>query len=324
MRGPTVGVLTGLTLLVVACGQIPSGSGGSGTSATPAPRASSAPGSAVPGTTSPGSTSGAPSGSSSAVPPSARPTTAAPRLSPSASEARCAAVPARLSLRGDSGRAFAFAPLDDPGDVVVEGRVSGSEAWSTSKVLVAAAFVATTVDGDPGELSAADRRLVAAALQRSDNDAVRTLRQRIPGAPGRAMTAVLRGIGDRTTDAPDSYEGLMTWSLREQVRFMTALTAGEVVSPATSAYLLATMRPVESHRWGLGTVGATTFKGGWLRQGRVTRQLGLLDSYAVAIITDQGPVVRQDDGDAAHVREMNELAALLADRLAWEQECGPR
>ena len=135
------------------------------------------------------------------------------------------------------------------------------------------------------------------------------------------MTAVLRSIGDDETVAPDSYEGLMPWSAREQVRFVAALDAGEVVSAATSAYLVETMRPIKAHRWGLGTVGATTFKGGWLRQGRVTRQLGLLDSYAVAIITDQGPVVRQTDGDSAHVRAMDDLAELLAARLAWEREC---
>ena len=138
-------------------------------------------------------------------------------------------------------------------------------------------------------MSAANRRLITAALQRSDGDAVRSLRQQIPGRPGRAMTAVLRSIGDDETVAPDSYEGLMPWSAREQVRFMAALDAGEVVSAATSAYLVETMHPIKSHRWGLGTVGATTFKGGWLRQGRVTRQLGLLDSYAVAISHRSGP-----------------------------------
>jgi len=73
---------------------------------------------------------------------------------------------------------------------------------------------------------------------------------------------------------------------------------------------------------GLGTVGATTFKGGWLRQGRVTRQMGLLDGYAVAIITDLGPVVRQTDGDSAHVEAMNDLAERLAERLAYERRCG--
>jgi len=202
--------------------------------------------------------------------------------------------------------------------------VSGSQAWSTSKVLVVAAFLDTTADGDPARATAANRRSITAALQSSDADAVRSLRQQIPGSPGRAMTAVLRSVGDDETVAPDSYEGTMPWSVREQVRFMAALDAGEVVSPTTSAYLLETMRPITAHRWGLGTVGATTFKGGWLRQGRVTRQLGLLDSYAVAISTDRGPVVRQTDGDSAHVRAMDDLAELLAARLAWEQNCRRR
>ena len=58
-------------------------------------------------------------------------------------------MPDRLSLKGVQGRSFAFAPLDDPDDVTVEGRVSGSQAWSTSKVLVVAAFLDTTADGDP-------------------------------------------------------------------------------------------------------------------------------------------------------------------------------
>ena len=35
------------------------------------------------------------------------------------------------------------------------------------------------------------------------------------------------------------------------------------------------MRPVEAHAWGLGTIGASAYKGGWLREDRVTRQLGL-------------------------------------------------
>lgn len=230
-------------------------------------------------------------------------------------------VPKRLSLEGKHGRAFAFAPLDHPGRVSVEGEVSGSQAWSTSKVLVVAAFLATTADSDPDAVSGTNRRLIAAALQRSDGDAVAALRRQIPGGPGRAMTAVLRSIGDRRTVAPDSLEGTMAWTPREQVRFMAALQQGKVVSKRASAYLLKTMRPIKQHRWGLGTVDARSFKGGWLRQGRITRQMGLLDGYAVAISTDQGPVVRQTDGDSAHVAAMDDLAAVLTDRLAYERRC---
>ncbi|GAA1853566.1 hypothetical protein GCM10009714_38520 [Microlunatus capsulatus] len=224
---------------------------------------------------------------------------------------------------GDRRNAVAFAPLDDPGDVTVEGGVDRPEAWSTSKVLVVAAVLDTVAGGDPDRLSREQRRLVDRALSRSDGDAVARLRAAIPGSPGRAMTAVLRSVGDRTTTAPDRYEGLMVWTVREQVRFMAALAGGEVVSPSASAYLLGRMRPVEEHAWGLGTVGATAYKGGWLRADRVTRQMGILDGYAVAVVTDGvGPAVVQTDGDAAHVRQLDRLAGQLAERLAAERRSG--
>ncbi len=216
-----------------------------------------------------------------------------------------------------SRNALAFAPLDDPGEVTVEGRFVSASAWSTSKVLVVAAFLDTAADGDLEAVSAANRRLIAAALTKSDADAVSAISRQIPGRPGLAMTSVLRSIGDEVTVAPDSYQGLMRWSVREQVRFMAALANGKVVSKAASAYLLATMHPIKAHAWGLGTVGATAYKGGWLRSDTATRQMGILDGYAVVIMTDGvGPAVRQTDGDSAHVQQMNQLAELLSQRLA--------
>ena len=146
------------------------------------------------------------------------------------------------------------------------------------------------------------------------------IRNQIPGRPGPAMTEVLRSIGDQTTTAPDNYQGLMPWSVREQVRFMGALANGKVVSRAASDYLLESMRPISAHAWGLGTIGATAYKGGWLRSDTVTRQMGIVDGYAVAIITDGvGPAVRQTDGDSAHVRQLNRLARMLEKRLAYEE-----
>lgn len=300
----TAALLGAIGLLLAGCGDVPDASPAATATATPAPSAATPTARAAPKGPTP-----------SATP--ARTATRTPRPTPSCP----AKVPARLSLTGEHDRAFAFAPLDDPADVTVEGETSGAQAWSTSKVLVVAAFLDTTADGDPDAVSAADRRLIVAALTRSDGDAVRALRQQIPGRPGRAMTAVLRSIGDTSTTAPDTLEGTMPWSVREQVRFMVALHDGDVVSAATSAYLLDAMHPIAQHRWGLGSVGARSFKGGWLRQGRVTRQLGLLNGYAVAIITDRGPVVRQTDGDSAHVEAMDELAAVLAARLAYERRC---
>ena len=202
----------------------------------------------------------------------------------------------------------------------MEGRVASSPAWSTSKVLVVAAFLETAAGGDPDQVSRSNRRLIKAALTESDADAVVAIRNQIPGRPGPAMTEVLRSIGDKTTVAPDNYQGLMPWSIREQVRFMGALANGKVVSRDSSAYLLESMRPIPDHAWGLGTIGATAYKGGWLRSDTVTRQMGIVDGYAVAIITDGvGPAVRQSDGDSAHVRQLNKLARLLEKRLAYEE-----
>jgi hypothetical protein len=145
------------------------------------------------------------------------------------------------------------------------------------------------------------------------------LRDQIPGSPGAAITAVLRSVGDTRTVAPDRSQGSMQWRIQEQVRFMAALHSGRVVSREASAYLLRSMQPVRAHRWGLGTIGADAFKGGWLRSTTETRQMGIVDGYAVAIITNAvGPAVLQSDGDSAHVRQMNRLAALLRARLAVE------
>jgi hypothetical protein len=224
------------------------------------------------------------------------------------------------SLDGDRENAFAFAPLDDLGDVTVEGRVPNSPAWSTSKVLVVAAYLDTAAGGDLDRVSNSNRRLIKAALTESDADAVVAIRNQIPGRPGPAMTKVLRSIGDQSTTAPDNYQGLMPWSVREQVRFMGALAKGKVVSRAASDYLLTSMRPIPAHAWGLGAIGATAYKGGWLRSDTVTRQMGIVDDYAVAIITDGvGPAVRQTDGDSAHVQQLNRLARMLEKRLAYEE-----
>lgn len=221
------------------------------------------------------------------------------------------------TLVGDTRSAIVWAPLSNPSAVRTEGSVPSARAWSTSKVLVIAAYLDTVVDGDPARIPAAERGWIRAALTRSDGDAVVAIRDRIPGSPGAAMTAVVRSIGDTRTVAPDRSQGTMTWTPREQVRFMAALSAGRVVSGSASAYLLGEMRPIPAHRWGLGTIGATTFKGGWLTSETETRQMGIVGGYAVAIITvGVGPAVRQTDGDSAHVQQLNRVADLLGRRLA--------
>ena len=223
---------------------------------------------------------------------------------------------ALTSLREDSRNAIAWAPLNHPGDVTVEGSVPSSRAWSTSKPLVVAAYLDTVVDGDPAAIPDKERSWIRAALRKSDGDAIGAIRREIPDSPGRAMTDVLRSIGDTSTTAPDSAEGTMQWNVREQVRFMAALGNGRVVSPAASEFLLQQMQPVATHRWGLGAIGARAFKPGWYRRDTETRQMGIVGNYAVAIITaGVGPAIRQSDGDYAHVWQINRLADLLARRI---------
>ena len=250
-------------------------------------------------------------------------TTTTTKATPVKPSPKPSAAKPRTSLKGDTNDAFAFAPLSNPGNVTVEGSVSSYKAWSTSKVLVVAAFLDTACDGDPAKASAQQRSWVRAALTASDMNAVIALRDDIPGSPGSAITTVLRSIGDTRTVAPDASQGGMQWTIREQVRFMAALNSGRVVSKTASAYILSSMRPIAAHRWGLGTIGAGPFKGGWLRSDTVTRQMGIVDGYAVAIITDSvGPAVRQTDGDSAHVEQMNYLARVLDRRLALESGRG--
>jgi hypothetical protein len=225
-------------------------------------------------------------------------------------------APALTTLRGDERNAIAWAPLADPDNVTIEGSVPSSRAWSTSKVLVIAAYLDTVVRGDPAKIPAPVRASIRAALAESDEPAIIAIRRQIPNCRA-AMTHVLRSIGDTTTAVPPAYEGTMRWTVGEQVRFMAALANGGVASPEASRFLLGQMRPIESQRWGLGTIGARAFKPGWMDAHSESRQMGIVGDFAVAIITaGDGPVAAQGGGDFAHVWQLNRLAQLLAERLS--------
>ncbi|MFN8124889.1 MAG: hypothetical protein U0R64_00035 [Candidatus Nanopelagicales bacterium] len=256
------------------------------------------------------------------TPPPASPssaTSAAVSPSPRPSPSHTATVKPVPSLQGDTRNAIAFAPLDNPRHVTVEGSVDSSPAWSTSKVLVIMAFIQEVAGGDPANLTVEQRDLIERALTESNMDALLAIRAQIPGGSGAPMTEILRSIGDDHTTAPDIREGLMEWSIRDQVKFMAALADGDVVSPEASRYVLKHMQPVKSESWGLGTIGASAFKGGWLEPYTVTRQMGIVDGYAVAIITDGvGPSELQIDDDYAHVKQMNKLAKILKAHLDAE------
>lgn len=229
---------------------------------------------------------------------------------------RGATIAIRYQHRWNGRNAIAYAPLSDPAKVTVLGRVASSRAWSTSKVLVVLAFIKTASNGNPANLSRYWGRQIKAALAASDMGALRRIRGAIPGGSGRPMTKILRRLGDERTTAPNIGEGSMQWSIRNQVRFMAALHDGRVVSRSASRFVLRRMSPIPAHRWGLGTIGASSFKGGWLRADTETRQMGIVGQYAVAIITKGvGPAKYQTDGDWAHVRQMNRLAKILKNHV---------
>jgi hypothetical protein len=249
--------------------------------------------------------------------PSPSDATGAPTRIPPQTPGNSPAGDVLASLQGNARNSIAWAPLSDPGNITIEGSVPRSRAWSTSKPLVIAAYLDTAVDGDPDEIPYDVRGWIHEALTTSDGEAIAAIKQRIPGSRGEAMTRILRSIGDTTTTAPDSYEGTMQWTVAEQVRFMAALGTGRVVSPESSAFLLQQMQPIPSQRWGLGAVGASAFKPGWVSAQTETRQMGIVGDYAVAIITaGDGPATLQSDGDYAHEWQLNRLARLLAERLA--------
>ena len=224
-------------------------------------------------------------------------------------------APPLVSLRGNKRNAIAWAPVADPDDVTVEGSVPSSRAWSTSKVLVIAAYLDTVVDGDPAKIPAVARKSIRAALTQSDEPSINSIRRQIPNSSS-AMTRILRAIGDTTTTVPAAYEGTMQWHVREQVRFMAALANGGVVTPQASAFLLREMQPIAAQRWGLGTIGASAFKPGWMNVQTESRQVGIVGDFAVAIITaGADPAAPVSDGDFAHARQLDRLAQLLARRL---------
>lgn len=221
----------------------------------------------------------------------------------------------------DNRNAIAFARLNKPGKITLVGSVSSSNAWSTSKVLVVMAYIRQVAGGVPANLSVEQRALIKRALTSSDLNALLAIRGAIPGGSGQPMTAILRSIGDnQTAPWPDSNEGSHQWSIRNQVKFMAAMDAGTVVSPAASRYVLSQMKPIPSQSWGLGTINARAFKGGWLTPDSETRQMGIVDGYAVAIITNGvGPAVLESDGDYAHEQQLNELARVLTRYLAADR-----
>lgn len=165
----------------------------------------------------------------------------------------------------------------DPGlGIVTVGELTDLPAWSTAKVPLALAAIAT---GD----SEALRPTISAALTSSSNEAADMLWQSLgPDDQTRslAVTALFRQAGDHLTTVPAqqifppySVLGQTQWSTAAQLEFLQSMPclsgADQVIGGMTAV--------VTAQRWGLGTKPNATFKGGWgpaMAGGYTVRQFG--------------------------------------------------
>ena len=175
----------------------------------------------------------------------------------------------------------------------VYGDAKTMKAWSTSKVLVVAAYL--KIKGSAGD----QEENITKALRDSDNDAIIAVYNAGGGdaTMPKTMTEILRSNGDKTTKIATEKNGAVTkegqtiWSLENQVKFMSAMSEGKVVDKKSSEYILSKMKPIQ--KWGLGAISDNAYKPGW--GGTDTRQMGLVTgadgkTYAVAIGQTKGSI----------------------------------
>ncbi len=147
------------------------------------------------------------------------------------------------------------------GPIESRGELRESRAWSTMKVPVVVAAIAS---------GRADWDAIEAAITRSDNDAALRLWDRLDDGAAE-VEAVLRRAGDDHTmlerePDPRGYSsfGRTVWSLTAAVTVYAALARGELLPDEDTVRVLDAMeRIVPDQRWGLGQVPGIRFKGGW-------------------------------------------------------------
>ena len=182
------------------------------------------------------------------------------------------------------------------GPIETRGELRESRAWSTMKVPVIVAAIAS---------GRADWDAIEAAITRSANDAALRLWDRLDDGAAE-VEAVLRRAGDddtRLEREPDprgySSFGRTVWSLTAAVTFYGALARGELLPDKDTGRVLDAMgRIVPDQRWGLGGLPGIRFKGGWGPSeapggGYEVIQVGIAGSTVIAI------AARAEDFEAA-------------------------
>ncbi|MEZ2122784.1 hypothetical protein [Corynebacterium sp. CCM 9203] len=199
--------------------------------------------------------------------------------------------------------------------VVESGEITGGPAWSTIKVPVSMAVLYHGTE----TLSTVER-----AITQSDNAAFDALWHSLGDGveAAKATEEVLRSGGDDTTILPDvtregfSAAGQTDWSLLQQARFAQQMTC----IPGAGAVLTAMNQVIDTQSYGLGTIPALPFKGGWGpdRDGDyLVRQFGILQTadgfVGIAL------AVRPEDGTYGTGRHILDR---MAERIATGIENG--
>ncbi|MEJ4099935.1 hypothetical protein V5S96_06135 [Corynebacterium mastitidis] len=196
------------------------------------------------------------------------------------------------------------------GQVYSAGDPGHSAAWSTIKVPIAiAAYKAGT----------AEEEAARAAITYSDNDASVELWNSLGGTreAGAAVQEVLSAAGDPTDVARQwghsgdrvSF-GEVSWPLSGQALFASHVRCIEGAQPVVD--LMGEI--AEDHKYGLGLLKGSAFKGGWGPddEGVFTmRQLGVVDGVGIAMY-----VHPEDDTESGGRAMLDDMARGLRELLA--------
>lgn len=199
-------------------------------------------------------------------------------------------------------------------------------AWSTSKVLIVAQ---TLIDmGGPSKLTATQRTKITAALTASDNDAAKYLYDQLVARHGgvtataAVLTRLLRRAGDATTNVSTvsrstfTTHGQTLWPVEMQAQFLSSLGRNCLLDATSTDYLINQMsNTIPAQRFGLGTIGALAYKGGWgpdPNGGYLVRQMGLVRTSSGYLAT-VAITARPTDGTYAGGQ------ALLSRVSSWVQ-----
>lgn len=217
----------------------------------------------------------------------------------------------------------AIKPLGSDRDPLVLGDLQTGKAWSTMKVPLAIAVLQDTQ-------SPTVTATMVAAITESDNAAAEQLWASLgdPDTAAHRVEAVLRQAGDPTRVESRKVRpeftafGQSDWALANQVRFISHAACQDSDEP-----ILTLMGQIEpGQRWGLGTIPATRFKGGWgpSPTGQyLVRQMGVLTTpsgQAAVAIAAQPASGTLDDGTQVLTTISTWLAHHL--RMLPAGECG--